>query len=751
MPWLKWMPWRFVLRRLARSHGFLDPMTVLAGLQRFAQPSEVDQPVELLRAGALFHARGLINSRVIQHNLDWVWPYWIERQFDPADDAFVPRAFSITHVNLTHRNWTAIGWPECPDLPIIDPRGLLTPIYDGWSLDGWVIASDGELLLPSRADATIQRLELSQGPVVTTETTQGDLWLLTRASVEPVSESLVCQLQLEARSSRPGWLAVALRPYNPEGVSFINRIELVPERTGWLVDGKCKIAFSAPVDRHHVSDYRGGDVSIHLNDREDQQQTECDVGMATAAALFKLEAGQSRTITVHVPLQWTNKTAASAATWTSSLQGACALRIPDRRFQFLYDAGLHTLVLHSADDIYPGPYTYKRFWFRDAAFILHALLCAGFNERVERALDRFPARQTPTGYFRSQDGEWDSNGEALWIMRRFCEVTNRPPKADWWLAARRGANWIVRKRLKGEGQALQAGLFPAGFSAEHLGPNDYYYWDDFWGIAGLHAAAALAGYLGDKTLGQTFKHEAQDFRQALERSLDLVAERTGGAAMPASPYRRLDAGAIGSLAGGYPLQLQPPDDLRLSATVEFLLKNCFFGGGFFQDMIHSGINAYLTLHVAQVLLRAGDMRYRELMDAVAGMASPTGQWPEAIHPRTGGGCMGDGQHVWAAAEWILMMRHCFLREEGEALIMGEGIFPAWLSHKETLSFGPAPTAFGTVSMTIEPEKPASPEAIKIRWQAIWHGQPPKIELRLPGFVHSRVLPGETSARLIKVI
>ena len=109
MPWLKWLPWRFFIRRLARAHGFLDPIALLARLHRFAQPSEVGEPVELLRAGVVFHARGLINSRVIQHNLDWVWPYWIERQFDPEDDAFVPRAFSITHVNLSHRNWTAIG------------------------------------------------------------------------------------------------------------------------------------------------------------------------------------------------------------------------------------------------------------------------------------------------------------------------------------------------------------------------------------------------------------------------------------------------------------------------------------------------------------------------------------------------------------------------------------------------------------------------------------------------------------------
>ena len=49
-------------------------------LRSFAQPSEVAEPIELLRAGALFHARGLVNTKAIQHNLDWVWPYRVERR-----------------------------------------------------------------------------------------------------------------------------------------------------------------------------------------------------------------------------------------------------------------------------------------------------------------------------------------------------------------------------------------------------------------------------------------------------------------------------------------------------------------------------------------------------------------------------------------------------------------------------------------------------------------------------------------------
>ena len=127
---LRFLPWRFIIRFAARRYEVMDPISWLARLRAFARPSEVQEPIELLRAGIVFHARGLVNVKAIQHNLDWVWPFWVERQFKPGDPSFVPRAFSFSHINLTHRNWTAVGLPEIPIYPIVDPRGLVTPLHD---------------------------------------------------------------------------------------------------------------------------------------------------------------------------------------------------------------------------------------------------------------------------------------------------------------------------------------------------------------------------------------------------------------------------------------------------------------------------------------------------------------------------------------------------------------------------------------------------------------------------------------------
>ncbi|MEO7425991.1 MAG: hypothetical protein ABI036_12445, partial [Fibrobacteria bacterium] len=603
----------------------------------------------------------------------------------------------------------------------------------------------GTDLLPSKADpkTLIQSLLIEEpGVVVATTVAAKAHGTELRSRVESVAfgEAGICRIDLRALSQSTGWLAVSLRPYNPEGVSFIHDVALDPRKTRWTVNGFPAVEFSEAAARHYSSEYHLGDVyhKVRDPDQGEDSGSHCKVGLATAVALFPLHAGIEKELVIQVDLSGDKETPKQfpvrhpARPWQPALAEIVPMRIPDEQFDFLYRAAVRTLLLHSPGEVFPGPYTYKRFWFRDAAFILNAMLAVGMTDRVERALDLFPSRQTMGGYFLSQEGEWDSNGEALWIMRRWCETMGCKPKPGWMDPIAKAAEWVLRKRIKESKEPRVKGLFPAGFSAEHLGPNDYYYWDDFWGVAGLLSAAWLlerAGSPAHAGLVAKAKEQAADFLTAIEDTL-AAAHRSQhlAGAIPASPLRRMDSGAIGSIVAGFPLSLWPGDDTRLLATLEFLLAKCMYQGTFFQDMIHSGMNAYLTLHMAQSLLRAGDARFFDLIRATAAVASPTGQWPEAIHPHTLGGCMGDGQHVWAAAEWVMMMRNLFLREEGRTLILASGIPDEWLVPGTELSFGPGPTLFGLVTVLIK----VTPESVKVSWSGQWLSHADRIEVKPPG-------------------
>ncbi|MCF8096180.1 MAG: hypothetical protein K9J79_12560 [Desulfobacteraceae bacterium] len=744
----RWLPWKFIVKRAAKRFGIIDPIKFAARLRRFSQPSEVQEPIELLRAGIIFHARGLINTKAIQYNLDWVWPFWVQKQFNPSDFSFIPRGFSFSHVNITHRNWTAVGHPDIPVYPIMDPRGLITPLYDSWSLDFWIIDPEGMKLIPSAVESE-QKLQAGPELKISNQCSADGMALATELSMNMENSSGYAVVSSKGHSQNGGWLVVALRPYNPEGIQFIESIEFQNHSEPfWLVNRHTRVYLDRQPDKILFSDYSEGDVIDKWNASQSVNNVKCGVGMATSAAFFKLPPGREENIRVAVDLEKDmpaeklrlNK---EFGTWEQRLSDTARLQVPDEKIQFLYDTAVQTLVMLSADDPVPGPYTYRRFWFRDACLMLNAMMSANMLERSRGCIDRFPGRQKMTGYFRSQEGEWDSNGQVLWIMNRYLKLTGNTPSGAWLDSAFKGAEWIEKKRTRKRPGMRHAGLLPAGFSAEHLGPNDYYYWDDLWGLAGLGAAAEMARKYHSPAFAEKFENFYDDFSKCIFGSIAAIPEWKSRNAIPASPYRRMDAGAIGSLVADYPLQLTPAGDNKIMNTVEFLINNCFHNGAFFQDMIHSGINAYLTLDIAQTLLRAGYPGYRDLILKVAELASPTGQWPEAIHPHTGGGCMGDGQHGWAAAEWVLMMRSLFVREEENALIIGSGVFPEWLSESQPLGFGPTPTPYGPVSVNIVRQNGSA----HVEVSGDWRRQSPEIRVVLPGFTRASVDAGENSTHL----
>ncbi|MFP4658531.1 MAG: hypothetical protein ACLFMP_07575, partial [Desulfonatronovibrionaceae bacterium] len=283
----RWLPWRLIAKKTAKAYGTVDPLSLLARLRRFSQPSEVQEPIELIRAGIIFHARGLINTKAIQHNLDWVWPYWVQKQFNPADSSFIPRAFSFSHINLTHRNWTALGTMDDDHYPIIDPRGLITPFFDSWSIDFWLLPPDGETILPSREEQVSQSLEFSSQPEIRTCFDKNGARLESRAYLQtkPGENPSLC---MRIATSPPGSrLIMAVRPYNPEGIQFIERIKYRPEHLRLDINRQAGIILPREPEKVLFSEYEKGDVFFRLNEEDGERSVTCRVGMATAAAVFE--------------------------------------------------------------------------------------------------------------------------------------------------------------------------------------------------------------------------------------------------------------------------------------------------------------------------------------------------------------------------------------------------------------------------------------------------------------------------------
>lgn len=714
---------RFLLNRIFSRLRIKGALRFLYALEKLGHPSEVAFPMELFPSGVKMHLRGFMTFHSVQINLDWVWPYWIEQQFDPRSRSFIPRAMNLTHVNQTHRNWTAVGVLGGKVEPIVDPRGLLTPWFDGWSLDFWLLRK-GRLIAPSQIKDVRQSLRDSLPVVVTAWSEEGlhvrtEIWGEKIEGYEAVVEKVRIQNLLEEKVEGRAYFSI--RPYNPEGMSLIRHLKY-HEGGVWEVNHALGLVFAERPDRVTCSDQRVGDVSIHLPEMEECGFLKCEAGMATALSEYRFTLGpgevqEYRMACTTSQIKYGEKFIEAFRKedpeacrrevlqgWKEILAKGMTISVPDRNLGACFQANKSFLHLFDdGEDITPGPLTYHRFWFRDAAMMINALDKLGYAKAARRKLETYPKRQRQDGFFISQNGEWDANGEAIWtLMEHFRLTGDADLLARVYPSILRGIRWIERKRGKTRKRSgPERGLLPAGFSAEHLGPNDYYYWDDFWSLAGIREGIEAARVLGKtrdmERLGKIYR----DFWNDLRRSLDMVSQRLGRRILPASPYRRMDAGAVGSIAALYPLRLLKADDVWVGNTVEYLRSKCFFEDGFFQNMIHSGVNPYLTAQIAQCYLYRRSTEAWPLIRYLLKIATPTFTWPEAVHPSTGGGCMGDGHHGWAAAEFLLLVRNLLFFEEEDRLVFTPSLPRDWTRDGAVIHVERAPSYFGEVSFRIE--------------------------------------------------
>lgn len=714
------------LKKLKMSEDSLDHFRLASAL------GDVDGngfPKELFELSAPMIVRGLLNFSVLQMNREWIYPFWIHQQLDPKTPAFVARSQNPLLINITHRNWTVLGSPSGFHEAIVDPRGLVTPLPREWSVDTWLV-EDGSKFFPSLADAVDQRLDTIAPRIVTGFDWYG-LQLKSEVFVGSVrggKDIVFCRASVLNTSEQ--WrsirLCTAVRPFGAEGVAPIKRISLESHRI-LSVDGTVGIVFAQEPSRVVFGSSSLGDASSRLElDIHDVHRTtvSCDKGLANSVAMFDLtlEPSKEHSICYSMALGTKAKLKAiavkrtwrvsfdkrkdeQAATWERELNGSANLDLGDGSIQRLFEASRSALLqLQDGEFLSPGPYLYHHFWFRDAAPMLKALDVLGFPHRVRRVIDGFPKRLTSEGFFRAPGGEWDSNGAVLWTISEHYRFT----RSLLWLKQLyptlvRAGRWIVRMRSSTRHTgSTHGGLMPKSLSAEHLGTVDQYYWDSFWSLAGLRALTDMARETQHDADARSFGKEALGLEQDLLASFRAVEQRLGAPLIPSTPFRPFDESAIGSISCVYPLNLFDPSVPQPQETVKRIADRFLDERGFYHPIVHSGYNAYLTLQVAHAFLHNGEIdRAWKTADSMFRQATSTYTYPEAIHPKTGGGAMGDGHHGWAAAEVVLFLRNCLLREQGNGIELFAGAGPRLLMKGRDLRIIAAPTAFGKINVSLK--------------------------------------------------
>ena len=664
-----------------------------------------------------------IDADILAGTPGWVWPFWAERQLDPDSPAFVALGPLPFLANVTARNWTTVGNLASPWSAIVDSRGLVTPFAGGWSLDWWVGAED-RWHLPSREVAVRQSLPDSV-PVVETALRIPGGDAVQRVYAVPGAAATLGELvivEVENRSPVPVAVAFAVRPYNPEGLAPVGNVDLVD--TTVLVDGRPAVLLPRPpagvagstlVAGDSVGRVMGGRAAAGPLDLEDPD------GLAQAAFVYPLP--HRATIRVAMPLTHDRRARRAGPLprrssvpvldtgplpgppevsrgWQAQLRRGLRLELPDPRLQAAVDANRAFLLLFHTGDGMGG----AEMSFREAAPMVVALDHFGFHAEAGEVLRARPWR-SPRGDA-GQARHWAAHAGALWAIARHHRLT--------------GAAGLVSDLMPAvrEGARLLAG---------HHVVSELPYEHGFWCVRGLVDAAWLLRLAGDGASADEAEAAAGQLRDAITASLEVAAARLGRLSMPAAPSRGFDAGMIGSLAACHPLGLLPADDPWVTGTLDVLRDRFCLGEAFYDAAGHTGLGPAATLSIAGCELEAGDHRAWRRLKWLLDAATPTFTWPEAVHPRLGGGCGGAGHHPAVTAAFLDFVRRVLVRERPDGGLALATIFPPeWAG--QPLEVHDAPTDHGRISYAL-------------RWHGdrpalLWQCERAGVRLTVPGLDRS---------------
>jgi hypothetical protein len=729
-----------LLRKALKLTGRRHLIPFLDGLTYLGRPSQVPFPSELLEQGLAIVLSGLNNTLAVQSNPDWVWPHWVERQISPEGEEFIPTAFNLIKSNLTCRNWTSIGLEDSPREAMLDPVGMLTLKPYGWSVFPYVRIGGRGIFPPRMRDGVTQSLLEGALPAVTTryQVVNGLLWDSETLALRVRGEEAIAfthTLRNESERHLSLRFGLALRPYNSLMLGHINRIQF--ENQMWRVNGHDSLWLGETPDRVVVSDRHHGDplVSDVLIEGLRSLRSRSGIACGLCEWAVELPAGGERVLHSLAFLGETterslglrgNVAGGVIGMTTSGLTGApkgglvpalaeargeaiarmreaqnegMSLKLPVPKLEEAFAAIKgHLHVFDDRTHFSPGTFLYHQPWFRDAAFIAAAFDHLGWFARVEEKFGPMLKRQDRHGFFRSQNGEWDSNGQAMWTLVSHIRRGGSPaPLETIHPALMSAARWLKRMRTPQSGTpSPHFGLLPAGFSAEHFGPNDHYYWDNIWGIAGLEAALWSAKTLGRNDDAAWLTTEIEDYRGDMRASMENALRRQGERGLPCSPYRSLDTAAIGNLVAISPLGILPAQAEWVRMTCDWLWHHNVRDGLFFQKIVHTGLNPYLTAQLARAFIALRDARGYVLLEALIAHATSTYTWPEALHPRTFGGCMGDGDHGWSAAEILQLLRALVIEDHNGALTLLPGAPRSWFKPGMHIEMQEAATFHGKV-------------------------------------------------------
>lgn len=640
--------------------------------------------------------------------------------------------------------WTPVGSPQGRKRALINEEGLVEVDEGGCSLEPflWV---DGKLITWAVAQIHVS-LPKSGAPLPEV------IWMINgiKLTISPWVEGIENELtlfvcyHLEMETSHEDIrLSIAVRPYqvNPPWQAFRNLggrspIHEISCDAGGFQVGELRVNSDTPADHFGAAAFEEGGILGYLStgDIPNRSQLSDPSGLASAVIQWNLSDAQ-RSVRKTLSFAYFTPTASSAVvgwqktleTWEktlSSVQWEVPTSASDA-FACFRTAAAHILINRDGPAIQPGPRRYTRSWVRDCVIMGAALAKAGLPDALREFVEWYVQFQYENGFVPcvvDRDGvdplvEHDSHGQLLWGIR---EVFRASHDIEFLKSMRttvqRAADYLITIRATRKTDHYRTpahlacyGLLPESASHEgYLAHPVHSYWDDFWGIRGLEAAAEIANHLGLNAESDRWHTEAEDFTHDIIHSMEKVIKDRDLDYLPGSvEWADFDPTATANAIA----QLDFADELPQAALHRMLET---YLQGFRQkhrgEIPWTNYTAY-EIRIIGAMVRLGKRdEAHELLDFFLSDRRPIewNQWPEITWKDSRSpGHLGDIPHTWIAAEYLLALASMVAieREHTRSLVLAAGVSQAWILQENGIGVRGLPTSYGLVDFQIHAASP----------------------------------------------
>ena len=415
--------------------------------------------------------------------------------------------------------------------------------------------------------------------------------------------------------------------------------------------------------------------------------------------------------------------------WKGVMAPAAHIEVPCRKAnESLLAAHVCQLIANDHGEVHGGEGFYDTFYIRDGAYQVLELAEAGLTGAARKALGPYLKRQRPDGRFESQRGQFDANGQAVWLLWHYVKLTDdRAFLAKAYPQMLKAVRWTMQARRKAPADSPFAGVLPAApADGEHLWNGKYHIVGyDLWNLRGMLCTADAAAILGKTDEAAELLAEAKAYRAAI----DAAWKRTGLKHFPPSWEK---AGTHwGNTETLWPTELFERDDPRVAALSRHVRND--FGGGFIEGTIQwrgrpGAIHPYMGAYTTMTDLVRGRHEqvvedfYWYLLHSTASHA-----FPEGIYYKRRFAWSNTIPHVTGACNYAIMLRHMLVHEAGDELHLLRAVPDWWLGKGRTIRVERLPTWFGTMGLMVR----GTAEGVKVTFERPRRRPPKRVVLHLP--------------------